>query len=72
MVLAPSLTVLWSLTAPASENWAHLRSTVLPGYIFNTLQLMALVAAMTAFVGVGTAWLTVSTQFPGRRFFNWA
>ncbi|WP_293336025.1 iron ABC transporter permease [Parvibaculum sp.] len=72
IVLAPSLTVLWSLTAPASENWAHLRSTVLPGYIFNTLQLMALVAAMTAFVGVGTAWLTVSTQFPGRRFFNWA
>lgn len=72
LVLAPSLTVLWSLTAPVSENWAHLRSTVLPGYIFNTLKLMALVAAMTAFIGIGTAWLTVSTQFPGRRIFNWA
>lgn len=72
LVLAPSLTVLWSLTAPASENWAHLRSTVLPGYILNTLQLMALVAAMTAFIGIGTAWLTVSMQFPGQRFFKWA
>ncbi|MBC7102641.1 MAG: iron ABC transporter permease [Parvibaculum sp.] len=72
IVLAPSLTVLWSLTAPASENWAHLRSTVLPDYILNTLKLMALVATMTALIGVGTAWLTVSAQFPGRRFFNWA
>lgn len=72
VVLAPSLTVLWSLTAPASENWAHLRSTVLPDYILNTLKLMALVAAMTALIGVGTAWLTVSAQFPGRRLFNWA
>lgn len=72
LLLAPSITVLWSLTAPASENWAHLRSTVLPGYISNTLQLMALVAAMTAFIGIGTAWLTVSTRFPGRRIFNWA
>lgn len=72
VVLAPSLTVLWSLTAPASENWAHLRSTVLPDYILNTLKLMALVATMTAVIGVGTAWLTVSAQFPGRRFFNWA
>ena len=72
VVLAPSLTVLWSLTAPASENWAHLRATVLPDYILNTLKLMALVATMTALIGVGTAWLTVSAQFPGRRFFNWA
>lgn len=72
VVLAPSLTVLWSLTAPASENWAHLRSTVLPDYILNTLKLMALVATMTALIGVGTAWLTVSAQFPGRRLFNWA
>lgn len=72
IVLAPSLTVLWSLSAPASENWAHLRSTVLPDYILNTLKLMALVATMTALIGVGTAWLTVSAQFPGRRLFNWA
>ncbi|WP_293344077.1 iron ABC transporter permease [Parvibaculum sp.] len=72
VLLAPSLTVLWSLTAPASENWAHLRSTVIPGYISNTLQLMALVAAITAVVGVGTAWLTVSAEFPGRHIFNWA
>lgn len=72
VVLSPSLVVLWSLAAPASPNWAHLSATVLPTYIANTLKLMALVAVMTAIVGVGTAWLTVSTRFPGQRVLNWA
>lgn len=72
IVLAPSLVVLWSLTAPASPNWAHLSATVLPGYIVNTLKLMALVAAMTAIIGVGTAWLIVSMRFPGQHVLNWA
>lgn len=72
IALAPSLTVLSSLTAPASENWAHLSATVLPIYILNTLKLMALVAVFTAIIGVGTAWLTVSMRFPGQRLLNWA
>lgn len=72
VALAPSLTVLWSLTAPASENWAHLSATVLPTYVWNTLKLMGLVALITAFIGVGTAWLVVSTRFPGQRILNWA
>ncbi|MEQ8377432.1 ABC transporter permease [Parvibaculum sp.] len=72
VLLLPSLTVLWSLTAPPSENWAHLGSTVLPGYILNTLKLMALVAIMTAVIGVGTAWLTVTSTFPGRAILSWA
>lgn len=72
VALAPSLTVLWSLTAPTSENWAHLSATVLPTYIGNTLKLMALVAVLTAVIGVGTAWLAVSTRFPGQRILNWA
>ncbi|MBO6633945.1 MAG: iron ABC transporter permease [Parvibaculum sp.] len=72
VLLLPSLTVLWSLTAPPSENWAHLGSTVLPGYILNTLKLMALVAIMTAVIGVGTAWLTVTSIFPGRAILSWA
>lgn len=72
LVLLPSLVVLASLAAPASENWAHLSSTVLPGYIANTLKLMALVAIMTGIVGVGTAWLTVMTRFPGHSVASWA
>ena len=58
LLLLPSLVVLASLLSPASENWAHLASTVLPAYISNTLTLMALVAVMTGIAGVGTAWLS--------------
>jgi iron(III) transport system permease protein len=72
VLLAPSLAVLASLASPASENWAHLRTTVLSGYVINTLWLMVLVALMAGTIGVGTAWLVVSTRFPGQRFFNWA
>lgn len=72
LVLLPSLVVLASLAAPQSENWAHLASTVLPTYVANTLKLMALVALMTGIAGVGTAWLTVTTQFPGRSVASWA
>jgi len=72
LVLLPSLMVLASLAAPASDNWAHLSATVLPGYVSNTLKLMALVAIMTGIVGVGTAWLTVMTRFPGHSVASWA
>jgi iron(III) transport system permease protein len=72
LVLLPSLVVLASLAAPASENWAHLASTVLPTYVGNTLKLMALVALMTGIAGVGTAWLTVTTRFPGHSVASWA
>ncbi len=72
VLLAPSLTVLASLVLPASENWAHLRATVLPTYVANTLWLMLLVALMAGVIGVGTAWLVVAARFPGQRIFNWA
>lgn len=72
LLLLPSLVVLASLLSPASENWAHLASTVLPAYISNTLTLMALVAVMTGIAGVGTAWLTVTTRFPGHSVASWA
>lgn len=72
VLLAPSLTVLASLVLPASENWAHLRATVLPAYVANTLWLMVLVALMAGVIGVGTAWLVVAARFPGQRIFNWA
>lgn len=72
LLLLPSLVVLASLAAPPSENWAHLASTVMPAYVANTLKLMALVAIMTGIVGVGTAWLTVTTRFPLHSVASWA
>ncbi len=53
-----------------TSDWTtlgQLAGTVLPGYAGNTLALVLLVAAGTAVVGTGTAWLVVACDFPGRR-----
>ena len=68
----PIITVLYSVLLPRSEIWLHLRSTVLPGYILNSLVLTAGVCLGTSILGIATAWLCSSCSFPGRRFFSWA
>ena len=40
---------------------------MLPGYAANTLLLVALVAAGTAAIGTGAAWLVTMYRFPGSR-----
>lgn len=72
VLLAPALTVLFNLFSPSGDVWAHLLATVLPTYILNTLLLMLFVGFLSALAGVSTAWLTVTMDFPGRRFFSWA
>ena len=73
MVLSiPVLVVFSSVFAPAGDVWTHLVSTVLGGYILNSLVLMLGVGAGTIVVGVTAAWLVAMYQFPGRRLFEWA
>ena len=71
-VAIPVVVILASLFTPATEVWSHISDSVLPDYIGNTLLLMVLVALITSFVGVGTAWLTAATEFPGRKILTWA
>ena len=67
----PVLVILASLAEPSSENWEHIKSTVLPEYLLNTGLLAAGVALGTLVLGVSTAWLTAMCRFPGRSVFVW-
>ncbi len=67
----PSLVILSHLFAPYSETWIHLRNTVLPDYITNSIILLVGVGLGTTFLGVGAAWLIAMCEFPGRNFLNW-
>jgi len=67
----PVVTVLAHLFIPSSGVWGHLAATVLPGYVANSLWLMAGVGLGTLLVGSATAWLIVMTDFPGRRLLEW-
>ena len=57
---------------PTGEVWAHLVDTVLADYVINSGLLLLGVGVGALALGVSTAWLTTSCEFPGRRFFDWA
>ncbi|HEY9057393.1 MAG TPA: ABC transporter permease subunit, partial [Aurantimonas sp.] len=76
---AVALTVILPLVALAvialsgtSTNWRHLAETILPEASRVTLALMLGIALVAGSIGVVTAWLVASFQFPGRRIFAWA
>jgi iron(III) transport system permease protein len=56
----------------AGHHWAHIIGYVLPDALRQTAVLFAGTAAVTAVVGVGTAWLVTSFVFPWRRLLEWA
>ncbi len=72
IVALPVFTVLGSLLFPSGETWAHLRATVLPDYLANTALLMLGVGVLAGVIGVGTAWVVATKEFPGRRWLTWA
>ncbi|MFV2093544.1 MAG: ABC transporter permease, partial [Hyphomicrobiales bacterium] len=68
---APIISILVIAAFPQENIWPHLISTVLPGYVSETLKLMAGVGIITLVVGTGTAWLVTIYSFPGRRLLEW-
>ena len=67
----PILTIAFSVFEPHGENWQHLKDTVLPEYIGNSMLLTFGVGSGTLLIGVSTAWLTAMCQFPGKNLFVW-
>jgi iron(III) transport system permease protein len=72
LVGLPVVTVGLNLFAPSTELWRHLASTVLPGYIANSLWLMLGVGFGVVVGGVASAWLVTMCRFPGSRTLEWA
>ena len=63
---------LVGLAAQAEQTvWGHLWSTVLPGYLLNSVHLVLLVGLGTLLLGVGSGWIVAMYDFPGRRWFEW-
>lgn len=72
LVLAPIAAVIWNVFLPSETTWSHLVSTVLPGYIWNTLLLVITVGFGVVSCGVLSAWLVTAYSFPGQRVLEWA
>jgi len=71
LCLLPVGAVLYLALSPVENIWPHLASTVLPGYVGNTLILLAGVGAATLITGVACARLVTAFDFPARRLMEW-
>jgi len=63
-VLLFALFVPPALSEQSPNIWAHIHTTVLPSYLYNTFTLMVSVGLTTIFIGVSTAWLSAKYTFP--------
>jgi iron(III) transport system permease protein len=52
------------------ETWMRLWGSVMPHFIWNTVQLVVMVGIGTAVIGTVTAWLVTLCRFPGQRMFE--
>ncbi len=71
LILAPLGVVLAGLTE-AGPKWDHIASTVLSGYVWNTVILVLVVGCLAFLMAIPPAWLVSVFEFPGRRIFEWA
>ncbi|SFC04346.1 ABC transporter permease [Tropicimonas isoalkanivorans] len=70
LCLLPMAAVLVAALLGSTDTLRHLADTVLWRYSATTLQLVLIVAAGTAAIGTGAAWLVTMTRFPGSRIFE--
>jgi iron(III) transport system permease protein len=70
-VLAPLVSLAAIALTGGADVWPHLAAYVLPKAIVDTSLLLAGVAILTASIGIGTAWIVTTYQFPGRDSLCW-
>lgn len=75
LVLAALVPLLVVASAPLhtiATEWPHVFGELLPPYLMETLALVSFTLALAIPIGVGTAWLVASFEFPLRGMFSWA
>jgi iron(III) transport system permease protein len=71
LAIAPLINLVRIALQGDAEIWPHLAAYVIPEALRQTSILLAGVAVITAVVGIGTAWLVTTFDFPGRNAFAW-
>jgi iron(III) transport system permease protein len=72
IVVSPIVALIVIASEGSGDLWPQLAAYVLPSAAANTAILLLGVGILTGVIGVGTAWLVATADFPGRRFFDWA
>ena len=72
IVVSPIAALIVIASQGSGDLWPQLVAYVLPSAAANTAILLIGVGVLTSVIGVGTAWLVATSEFPCRRFFDWA
>ena len=71
-VLIPVAALIYLALTGHSDEWPHLLRYVVPHAVWTTIGLLAGVTVLAGSMGVLSAWLVVSFDFPLRRTLAWA
>ncbi|WP_136659662.1 iron ABC transporter permease [Nitratireductor sp. XY-223] len=71
-VLVPVAALVYLAVTGQSSEWPHLIRYVIPHSVWTTAALLAGVAVTAGSMGILSAWLVVSFDFPARRVLSWA
>jgi iron(III) transport system permease protein len=71
LAIAPLLNLTRIALQGDADIWPHLAAYVIPDALRQTALLLSGVAVLTATIGIGTAWLVTTFEFPGRSVFAW-
>ncbi|WP_087016546.1 ABC transporter permease [Thaumasiovibrio subtropicus] len=72
LLVLPILAIVYTAIGDADEIFAHLMSTVLGTYAWNTLSVVAFTLLLAIIFGVPSAWLMVMCRVPGAKVLQWA
>jgi iron(III) transport system permease protein len=72
LVLLAPLVILAGAFSGGSETWDHLVAHLLGTYLTNSTLLVLGVGILTLGIGLTTAWLVATCEFPGRGVLAWA
>lgn len=70
LISIPLLSLFGGMFSSPGTAWPHITQNLLTRYVTNTMLLSAGVGLLTLFLGVGSAWLISSFDFPLRNFFS--
>ncbi|MBY7782309.1 iron ABC transporter permease [Vibrio fluvialis] len=72
LLVLPILAIFFTAIGQTDDVFAHLMSTVMPTYAFNTVVLTLSVMALALLFGIPSAWLMAMCCLPGEKVLQWA
>lgn len=72
LLVLPILAIFFTAVGETDDLFAHLMSTVLPTYTYNTIVLVLGTMALALVFGIPSAWIMAMCRLPSERILQWA